>query len=89
MDSLTINKQEATVHPGVSERLAAKKEDRPVTRRWVLLLLMSFASVLAALTVRFPRVGSFWHYFWLTTCLVFSVLTLVEVLRGGLFHFRP
>ena len=89
MDSLTINKQEATLHPGVPERLAAKKEDRPVTRRRVLLLLMSLASVLAALIVRFLGAVSFWHYFWLTTCLVFSVLTLAEVLRGGLFHFRP
>jgi hypothetical protein len=50
---------------------------------------MSFASVLTAIIVRFTTVESFWHYFLLVTCLVLSILTFVELFRGGFFHLRP
>jgi hypothetical protein len=89
MNLLTINKQLATLRPKVSGRIEAKTQDHSVVRRSALLLLMSSASVLTAIVGRFLVVESFWHYCWLMACLVFSILTLVELLRGGFFHLRP
>jgi hypothetical protein len=60
-----------------------------VIGRSALLLLMSFASVLTATIVRFIIVESFWHYVLLVTCLVLSILTFVELFRGGFLRSRP
>jgi hypothetical protein len=86
MNLLTINKQLATLRSKVSARLAAKEENRRVIWRLAPLLLMSFASVLTTIVVRFMIVEAFWHYFLLVTCLVLSLLTLVGLFRGKFFH---
>jgi hypothetical protein len=81
MNSPNPNKKKPHLHPRASERLCDKDPDRSVMHRIVLLL--AFSATIAAIIVTILHLGTFWHYFWLTTCLVFSILTFLEVHRLG------
>ena len=57
--------------------------ERSVMHRMVLSIVMAFPAIMAAMFVTILHVGMLWHYIWLTTCLVFSILALIEVYLLG------
>jgi len=67
-------------HAGqVSEGLPDFDRNGSVIKRLVLATLMVFPATLVAIILKVFHLGAFWHYFFLVTDLVFTILALVAV----------
>ena len=43
------------------------------------MALMAFAATLAGFISKIPELGAFWRHFFLATCMVVTILELVEI----------
>jgi hypothetical protein len=75
----TVSKTASRHSEQGSERIADIGRDRSVNKRLVLPTLMASSATLAAIILRILHLGAFWHYFFLATCLVFTILAFVAV----------
>jgi hypothetical protein len=66
-----------------SENSADIDLDRSVMHRMVLSALLAFPAILVCIILTVLHLGAFWHYFFLATFLVFTILAFVEVYLLG------